>query len=108
MLAASPSTATSSPRNGVVIGMKTPSQLRIGRPFRRVTRLDPRLCGAEACDRDHERRTGHVRHVHSVTDLDRRGLPAMLAADPDLEAGARPPPPPHPHPDHPSPPLLAT
>src|SRR5467141_3853222 len=89
MLAASPSTATSSPRNGVVIGMKTPSQLRIGRPFRRVTRFDPRLCGAEACDRDHERRTGYVRHVHSVTELDRRGFPAMLAADPDLEVGAR-------------------
>src|SRR2546430_11330795 len=70
--------------------MKTPSRLGIGGPFRRLSRLDAGLRGAEPRDRDHERRARHVRHAHLVAELDRRGLAAVLTADADLEVGPRP------------------
>src|SRR5207247_907275 len=69
--------------------MKTPSKLGIGGPFRRLTRLDAGLRGAEPRDRDHERRARHVRHADLVAELDRRRLTAVLATDADLEVGPR-------------------
>src|SRR2546430_5835105 len=87
----SPSTATSSPRNGVVTGTKTPSRSRMGGPLRCLPLLDAGLRRAEPRDGDHERRARHVGHAHLVTELDRRGLAAVLAADADLEVGPRPP-----------------
>src|SRR5688572_5680884 len=89
-LDASRSMATSSPLKGVGTGTKTPSKLGMGRPFRgRLARLDPGLRRAQPCDGDHERRARDVGHVHPVTELDGRRLAAVLAADADLEVGAR-------------------
>src|SRR5256886_4841722 len=85
----SPSTATSSPRNGVVTGTRTPSSSRMGGPLRVLPLLDAGLRSAEPRDGDHERRARHVGHAHLVTELDRRGLTPVLAADADLEVGPR-------------------
>src|SRR2546425_7807227 len=68
-------------------------KLRIRRAFGgRLARPETRLRRAQPRDRNHERRTGHVRHPYLVTELHRRRLAAVLAADTDLEIRARAPP----------------
>src|SRR6266850_8294813 len=65
-------------------------KLRIRRAFGgRLARAEARLRRAQPRDWNHERRTGHVRHAHLVTELHRRGLAAVLTADADLEVRAR-------------------
>src|SRR6185503_14068046 len=59
---------------------------------RRFARLEACLRRAQTRDRNHERRARHVRHAHLVTELHRRRLAAVLAADADLEVGPRAPP----------------
>src|SRR3989475_9545967 len=53
--------------------------------------LERRLGRGETGDRHAERRAGHVVHAHTVTELHRRRLAAMLPADADLELGPRSP-----------------
>src|SRR5262249_36934203 len=56
---------------------------------RRLTSPESRLRCRQPRDRNHERRTGHVRHPYFVTKLYRRRLSAMLAADSDLQISTR-------------------
>src|SRR6266513_5576041 len=53
--------------------------------------LERRLGRGETGDGHAERRAGHVVHAHTVTELYRRRLAAMLPADADLELGPRAP-----------------
>src|SRR5262245_43097303 len=46
-----------------------------------------RARGREPRDRQAERRAGHVVEAGLVAELDRAGVAAVLAADPDLQAG---------------------
>src|SRR5437867_10175521 len=87
---ASRSVATSSPRNGVVTGMKTPSSSATG-SLRRLACADAGLGGGQARDGDHERRARHVRHPDAVAEFHGSRLAAVLATDADLELWPRPP-----------------
>src|SRR5882724_8091509 len=67
----------------------SPYRLCIRRALRGgLAGLDAGLGGAEPRDRNHERRARHVRHAHLVTELHRRRLAAVLAADAHLEIGS--------------------
>src|SRR2546430_14592297 len=55
------------------------------RPVNHPLLLERRLRRREPGDRDAERRAGHVVHPHMVTELHRRGLATVLAADADLQ-----------------------
>src|SRR5512134_2641462 len=91
-LAVSRSVATASPLKGVGTGMSTPVQARISRASADLPGiLDLRLGRRQPRDGDHERRARHVRHPDAMAELHRRGLPAVLPADADLEARGRPP-----------------
>src|SRR5439155_26319291 len=69
----------------------SPYRLRIRRALRGgLAGLEAGLGGAEPRDRNHERRARHVRHADLVTELHRRWLAAVLAADAHLEVGPRP------------------
>src|SRR5262245_26449713 len=54
---------------------------------------DGGLCRSQPGDRDAVRGTAHVVHSGLVAEVDRGGIPAVLSADADLEAGARRAPP---------------
>src|SRR5262249_44703565 len=71
--------------------MKTPSKLCIGAGSRRSAPAEPRLGGGQSSDRNHEGRARHVGHPDLMTELHRRGLAAVLAADPDLQIRPRAP-----------------
>src|SRR5262249_49629622 len=86
---------TSLPSRRAADGARARSRLpgpRLRRALGGARVLDLRLRGRQPRDRHHQRRAGHVRHADAVAELDGRWLSAVLAADPDLEAGARLPP----------------
>src|SRR2546423_13412928 len=65
------------------------------RPVNHPLLLERRLRRREPGNRDAERRARHVVHPHMVTELDRGGLTAVLAADPHLQVVAAAPAQPH-------------
>src|SRR5690242_8740043 len=62
----------------------------------RTVVAEHRMRSRESGDRHAVRRARHVVETHAVAELHRRRIPPVLAADPQLDAGARGPAPLHP------------